>query len=44
MKKFKLYFEPIIIRAKDLEEVDRRIDDGEFMEVVINDVEEVQDG
>lgn len=43
MAKFKLYFEPVIIRAKDLEEVDRRIDDGEFMDVVIKDVEETNE-
>jgi hypothetical protein len=42
MKKFRLYFEPVIIRAKDLQEVDRRIDDGEFMDAVIKDVVEVE--
>lgn len=40
--KFKLYFEPIIIEARDGDELERRIDDWKFMSIIIKDVEEIK--
>lgn len=39
--RYKLYFSPAIIEAKDLEEVNRRIDDGELFDTIVLDVVEI---